>query len=214
MTRPDTQSVESLEAVISKLEKHRADLEQRGKELATIRASLAYSALADNDDKSRVKLDKLNLEAGAHSSEVAAVQAAIKTATERFAVARRREAMQVNDQHARVIREQWAQADFAAVDERGKAWVAAIENIYRAFEVMQQHGLKPPPQLSLMMADVVTSLLMSLPPPLWRGLNHLGLDHLPPNRRRNAASLKGAWDLQVKNQAAAIGGEPAPTEAA
>jgi hypothetical protein len=40
MTRVDTQAVEALEAVIGRLEQQRADLDQRGKELATIRASL------------------------------------------------------------------------------------------------------------------------------------------------------------------------------
>ena len=45
-----------------------------------IRASLAYAALASGDDKSRAKLDKLNLETARHASEVAAVDAAIKTA--------------------------------------------------------------------------------------------------------------------------------------
>jgi len=58
-----------------------------------------------------------------------------------------------------------------------------------------------------MMADVVVSALMAMPPPLWRELNHLGLEHLAPNRRRSAASLATAWGPQVQRQAAAIGGE-------
>jgi hypothetical protein len=83
MTRVDTLSVEALEAVIGRLEQQRVDLDQRGKELATIRASLAYSALADGDDRSRQRLDAINRETATHASEVAAVQAAIKTVNER-----------------------------------------------------------------------------------------------------------------------------------
>src|SRR6516162_6780249 len=104
MTRADTQSVETLEAVISRLEQQRADLEQRDKELATIRASLAYSALADHDEKSRAKLDKLNIEAATHTSEIAAVQAAIKTANERLAGARDHEAKAADRANARELK--------------------------------------------------------------------------------------------------------------
>ena len=72
---------------------------------------------------------------------------------------------------------------------------------------MQQHGFKPPPQLTLMLSDVVVSYLMAMPKPLWQQFKHQGLEHLPPHRRRNAASLGDVWGSQAERQAAAISGE-------
>jgi hypothetical protein len=206
----ETQSVESLEAVIGRLEKHRADLDQRGQQLSATRASLAYAALADNDDKSRARLDKLNLEAATHSSEVAAVQAAIKTANERLAAARQCEAMAVQAEHAQAIRHEWPEAakDLADIDAGLSFAVGAAGRFYERCERMKLHGLKVPPQQTLMLADVVVSALMAMPKPLWQQFNHQGLEHVPPGRRRNAASLGDAWGPQVERQAAAIGGEP------
>jgi hypothetical protein len=35
-----------------------------------------------------------------------------------------------------------------------------------------------PPQLTLMLSDVVVSYLMAMPKPLWQQFNHQGLEHL------------------------------------
>jgi hypothetical protein len=217
MNKPDQQtSVADAEAVIRNLQAKRDALEARGKELDQVRASYAFAAHARDDKAARAKLDQVNKEAAEHGSELASIDAALATARQKLEAAKQHEAKAADRARAQAIRSEWSDAekDFADLDAGLSFAADAARRLYDRYEIMQQHGLRVPAQLSLMLVDVVTGALMAMPSPLWRELNRAGLEHLSPNRRRNAAALRGAWDLQVQNQAAAIGGEPAPTEAA
>ena len=197
------------EAAIARLEGKRSELLARSTELTTIRASVAYKALSEDDATARATLDRINKETGQLGAEVASLDAALVTAREKLEAAQRHEARAVQANHAQAIRSEWsgAEKDFADVDQGLNLAADAARRLYERYGRMQQHGLKPPPQLTLMLSDVVVSYLMAMPKPLWQQFNHQGLEHLPPNRRRNAASLGDVWGPQAERQAAAIGGE-------
>jgi hypothetical protein len=211
MNKPTNQttSVSDAEAAIARLEGKRSELLARSTELTTIRASVAYKALSEDDATARATLDRINKETGQLGAEVASLDAALVTAREKLEAAQRHEARAVQANHAQAIRSEWsgAEKDFADVDQGLNLAADAARRLYERYGRMQQHGLKPPPQLTLMLSDVVVSYLMAMPKPLWQQFNHQGLEHLPPNRRRNAASLGDVWGPQAERQAAAIGGE-------
>jgi len=193
MNKPTNQttSVSDAEAAIARLEGKRSELLARSTELTTIRASVAYKALSEDDATARATLDRINKETGQLGAEVASLDAALVTAREKLEAAQRHEARAVQANHAQAIRSEWsgAEKDFADVDQGLNLAADAARRLYERYGRMQQHGLKPPPQLTLMLSDVVVSYLMAMPKPLWQQFNHQGLEHLPPNRRRNAASL-------------------------
>jgi hypothetical protein len=210
MSRTNEQTtVADAEQAIARLERKRDALVARGTELATNRASVAYKALNDDDATAKQKLDQINKESVSHSHELASVDAALVTARQKLEAAQRHEARAAQAEHARAIRSEWSatEKDFADLDQGLNLAADAARRLYDRYGRMQQHGFKLPPQLTLMLSDVVVSYLMAMPPPLWRQFNHLGLEHLPPNRRRNAASLNSAWGPQAERQTAAIGGE-------
>jgi chromosome segregation ATPase len=190
MAKPETQSVESLEAVIGKLEQQRADLERRSKELANTRASLAYSALADGDEKSRAKLDKLNIEAATHSSEIAAVQAAIKTANERLAGARDHEAKAADRANARelkVVLDQFVQT--ARQLDEALADVATLgRNLHQIQERMRELG-SPVPNGAQLDSLGYRWLLTACASTPWR--RHF--ETLAPHERRSFSALIDIW---------------------
>jgi len=213
--RPDPMvapTVADAEHAIGNLQAKRAALLARGKQLDEVRASNAFAALANGDAKARQRLDALNRETAEHGSELASIDAALKTATARLEAAQRAAAKAAQAGHAAAIREEWtaAQQDFADIDAGLSFAVGAMNRVFERYLRMQQHGLRPPPQLVLMTTDVWITAAMALPPPLWKQLNHQGLEHLPPNRKRSASSLADAWAAQTEQQAAAIGGEQQP----
>jgi hypothetical protein len=214
-TTTSKQSVANPEQLLQRFERERADLVERKAALADRRRDHAYDAAAGNAAAAK-QLDAVHREAVEIESRIANSDAAIAEAKHRLEIAREHEAKAANRERALAIRQQWteAAADFSALDQGLDGAADAARRLYDRYEIMQQHGLRVPPQLTLMFTNVVVAALMAMPPPLWRELNHLGLEYLPPNRRRSAASLRAAWDLQVQNQAAAIGGEPATPEAA
>src|SRR5215472_17334552 len=87
-------TVADAEAVIASLQAKRDALVQHGKQLDQVRASNAYAALAKDDAKARQRLDALNKETAEHSSELASLDSALKTAQERLEAAQRHEAKQ------------------------------------------------------------------------------------------------------------------------
>ena len=210
MSKLDEQTTVAAAAAITRLEGKRSELLARSTELATIRASVAFKALSEDDASARATLDRINKETGQLGAEGASLDAALATARQRLEAAQRHEALAANRARAQAIRSEWSatEKDFADLDQGLNLAADATRRLFERYGTMQQHGLKPPPQLTLMLSDVVVSYLMAMPPPLWRQFNHQGLEHLPPNRRRNAASLRSGWGSQAERQAAAIGGEP------
>jgi hypothetical protein len=209
-----TTSVADAEHAIGNLQAKRDALVARSNELATVRASVAYKALNDGDAAARSALDRVNKETTELGAAVASLDAALVTARQRLVAAQQAAALAAQAAHAQVIIDEWSDAgkDLADLDAGLSFAVGAAANFYQRCERMKQHGATMPAQLSLMLTDVVVSLLMAMPPPLWRQLNDLGLPYLPPNKRRNGASLATAWGPQVQRQAAAISGAQQPNE--
>jgi hypothetical protein len=85
-------SIDAAQAAIAALTAKRNTLLERGSELATIRASVAYKALSEDDAAAKEKLDRINKESVAHSHEVASIDAALVTARQRLEAAQRHEA--------------------------------------------------------------------------------------------------------------------------
>ena len=201
-----TPNKENATALLERFQRERGELAERKAALADQRRNVAYDAHATGDAKA---LDDLRRQAIELETRIADIDIAIAEAQHRVAVAEAAEAKAAQIEHAQAIRSEWSDAakDFADLDQGLNLAADAARRLYERYGRMQQHGFKPPPQLTLMLSDVVVSYLMAMPKPLWQQFNHQGLEHLPPNRRRNAASLHGGWGLQAERQAAAIGGE-------
>src|SRR6516165_5293339 len=113
------ETVEGLEQIIGKLETKHAELIKRNTELTTVRASVAYKALSEDDAKARATLDRVNRDSIEHSAELASVEAALATARGKLAAAEQREANIVRLEQAQAIRREWAEVgvDFDTVDK-------------------------------------------------------------------------------------------------
>ena len=103
-----TTSVSDAEAAIARLEGKRSELLARSTELATIRASVAYKALSDDDATARSTLDRINKETGQLGAEVASLDAALKVAGEKLEAAKQAEARAADRARAQAIRSEWA----------------------------------------------------------------------------------------------------------
>ena len=207
MNKPTNQttSVSDAEAAIARLEGKRSELLARGTELATVRASLAYAALADGDDKSRAKLDKLNIEAATHTSEVAAVEAAIKTANERLAVARNHEAKQADRASARelsVVLDQFTRT--AAELDRVLADVARLGHALHQIQVQMAQLGSPVPNGAQLDSLGFRCLLTACAATPW----HRHFQVLAPHERRSFSDLIAIWtDTNRKHLASRLGDE-------
>jgi len=201
-----TPNKENATALLERFQRERSELAERKAALAGQRRNVAYDAHATGDAKA---LDDLRRQAIELETRIGDIDTAIAEAQHRVAIAEAAEAKAAQAEHAQAIRSEWTQAqkDFADLDAGLSFATGAANRIYQRYATMQQHGLRPPPQLQLMLVDVVVGFLMQMPPPLWKQFNFVGLPHLPPNRRRNAASLADVWGPQTERQAAAIGGE-------
>ena len=211
------QNVANAEALLARFEREREDLIARKAALADKRRNIAYDAHASSDSGSSKLLDGVHREAVTLESRISGLDDAITEARRRLEQAREHETKAANRAQALAIRQEWieAAADFTALDQGLGLAADAACRLYERYGKMQQHGFKPPPQLTLMLADVVVSALMAMPKPLWQQFNYQGLEYLPPGRRRSAASLRGAWGPQVERHVQQqLGDEPTNNEAA
>jgi hypothetical protein len=97
-------TVAGAEAAIANLTAKRDALVERGNELATIRASVAYKALSEDDPAAKQKLDQIGRETSQHGHELASVDAALTTARAKLEAAKRYEAKQADRAKAAELR--------------------------------------------------------------------------------------------------------------
>jgi hypothetical protein len=196
-------TIADAEATIARLEGKRSELVARGTELATIRASLAYAALADGDDKSRAKLDKLNIEAATHTSEVAAVEAAINTANERLVAARDHEAKAADRTNARelkVVLDQFVES--ATQLDQALADVAALGNNLHQIQARMRDLGSPVPNAAQLDSLGYRCLLTACASTPWS--RHF--ETLAPHERRSFSALIDIWRAtNEKHLAARLG---------
>jgi hypothetical protein len=97
-------SIDAAQAAIAALTAKRDVLVARGNELATIRASVAFKALSEDDAAAKEKLDRINRESVAHDHELASIDAALVTARQRLEAAQRHAARMADRAKAAELR--------------------------------------------------------------------------------------------------------------
>jgi hypothetical protein len=210
MSRLDTQttSVADAEAAIANLTAKRDALVERGRQLDQVRASYAFAAHARNDETARRKLDQVHRETAEHGSELASIDAALKTAQQRLEAAQRHEARQADREQALLLRE--ALASFVAA---GKGCDAALELLVSAstdlrngIAVMNRLGCSHPSHAQL---DALGSLALrsAIMQTLWvRDIERVG-----PLEKKTFSGLVAAWATQVERHISSRLGDEQPT---
>jgi hypothetical protein len=200
-------SVADAEQAIARLEGKRSELLARGNELATVRASVAYKALNDEDAPAKQKLDQINKESVSHSHELASVDAALVTARQKLEAAQQHEAKQAAREQAKELRlvldqfvETATQLDEALAD------VATLgHNLHQIQARMQELGAAVPngAQLDSLGFRCLLTACAATP---W----HRHFEVLAPHERRTFAALVGIWHAtNQKHLAARLGDEEA-----
>jgi hypothetical protein len=195
--RPNNQtSVADAEQVIANLESKRAALIERGNELATIRASLAYAAHARDDKVARAKLDQINRETAEHGSELASVDAALKTAQQRLETAKRHQAKQADREQAKALRDALQQflQHAAGVDSALEVLVASCNGLQESLTAMHRCGSNFPTdaQLQSLGGRVLLGALN-------RTCFRRNFETLPPlERDRSMARIVAQWSDTVE----------------
>jgi chromosome segregation ATPase len=199
-------SVADAEAAITNLTAKRDALVERGKQLDQVRASNAFAALAHDDAKARQRLDALNRETGEHASELASVDAALKTARQRLEAAKRHEAKQADREQAKelcVVLDQLVET--ATQLDAALAEVAALgRNLHQIQARMHELGSAVPNQAQLDSLGYRCLLTACAATPWFRHF-----ETLAPHERRSFSALIGIWnDTNRKHLAARLGDQP------
>jgi hypothetical protein len=207
-------TVADAERVIGDLEKKRDALVARGNEMATIRASYAFAAHARDDKVARAKLDQINRETAEHGSELASLDAALKTAQQRLAAAQQHQARQYDRDQARKLSAALEQFTRTAAElDRVLADVAALgHRLHQIQGQMAQLG-SPVPNGAQLDSLGFRCLLTACAATPW----HRHFQVLAPHERRSFAELIAIWtDTNRKHLVSRLGDEPTnkPDEAA
>src|SRR5262249_41963789 len=140
--KPDNQTipptVSDAERVIGDLQAKRDALVEHGRQLDQVRASYAFAAHALSDQAARRALDQVNKETAEHGSELASLDAAIKTAQQRLEAAQRHEAKQAEREQAVALRDALArfQQHAAGVDAALQMLVESCNGMQDALVAM------------------------------------------------------------------------------
>jgi len=189
-------SVSDAEAAITRLEGKRSELLARGDELATIRASVAYKALNDDDASARSALDRVNKETAEHGSELASLDCALATARQRLEAAQRYEAKQADRAKAVELRAALKQFEqhAAGVDSALEVLVSSCNGLQESLTLMHRCGSNFPTdaQLQSLGGRVLLGVLSKTP-------FRRNFETLPPlERDRSMARIVAQWSDTVK----------------
>jgi hypothetical protein len=145
-------TVADAEHAIGNLQAKRDALVARGNELATIRASVAYKALNDDDATAKQKLDQINKESVSHSHELASVDAALVTAKQKLEAAKRYEAKQADREQAKALRNALAQfvQHAAGIDAALEVLVESCNGLQESLTAMHRCGSSFPSDAQLL----------------------------------------------------------------
>jgi predicted nucleic acid-binding Zn-ribbon protein len=188
------------EQIVASLEDKRKALVTKATELADERQRVSYAAHT-NDPKARQKLDKINAETAAFSSEMESLEAAIVEATARLNAAKAAEVMAADREKAKAIealnaqlREQLSDAE-AAFDD-------AISSVLTSKELLSQlHGLgvaSPSDSMFRINSIIAIKTVIQNLPQNW--INDFEFARLAPSQKRQFKSLADAWCGQITNQ--------------
>ena len=189
-------SVSDAEAAITRLEGKRSELLARGDELATIRASVAYKALNDDDASARSALDRVNRETAEHGSELASLDCALATARQRLEAAQRYEAKQADRAKAVELRAALKQFEqhAAGVDSALEVLVSSCNGLQESLTAMHRCGSTFPSdaQLQSLGGRVLLGALSKTP-------FRRNFETLPPlERDRSMARIVAQWSDTVE----------------
>ena len=189
-------SVSDAEAAITRLEGKRSELLARGDELATIRASVAYKALNDDDASARSALDRVNKETAEHGSELASLDCALATARQRLEAAQRYEAKQADRAKAVELRAALKQFEqhAAGVDSALEVLVSSCNGLQESLTLMHRCGSNFPTdaQLQSLGGRVLLGALSKTP-------FRRNFETVPPlERDRSMARIAQQWSDTVE----------------
>jgi hypothetical protein len=189
-------TVAAAEQAIANLEAKRSALIERGNELATVRASVAYKALNDDDPTARETLSRVNKETAAHGSELASIDAALVTARQRLEAAQRHEAKQADREQAKALRDALQQfvQHAAGVDASLEVLVSSCDGLQEALTAMHRCGSNFPTdaQLQSLGGRVLLGALSKTP-------FRRNFETLPPlERDRSMARIAQQWGDTVE----------------
>jgi chromosome segregation ATPase len=206
-----TTTVADAEAAICSLQAKRDALIERGKQLDQVRASNAFAALANDDAKARQRLDALNRETAEFASELASLDAALKTGRERLDLARQRQALEADRDNARelkVVLDQFVQT--AAQLDQALADVATLgRNLHQIQARMRELG-SPVPNSSQLDSLGFRCLLTACAATPW----HRHFEVLAPHERRSFSALIDIWNSTNQKHLASRLGDQTTIEAA
>jgi hypothetical protein len=188
-----SKQINDAEKVLSDLQATHARLIARGFEIGDERANIAYQAHTGNNAKAEKRLAELHREAAEHSSALAGLDAAIKTATAKLAKAQQDEAHSADRAAAKRLRTVCAEFSAAAelADARAMEFIAACQALEEAGAAMSAHNLPPSGQQRIsFFSRAVFTFLLNLPA-AWRRQGDFPV--LMHNERRTFSGPAKEW---------------------
>jgi hypothetical protein len=163
-----TNGVASAEQTLAALEVKRAACVKRGTELQDERTALAFSAHANNDAKAKTRLEQVHTAIATHASELASLDAALKSAGDRVAIARRAEALADDRAEADELRKVFARFQHVAkeMDQHLLGFALGASEWKRLVDEIHRLGRAGPPTSAqyLTFSQIATAaVLMGLP---------------------------------------------------
>jgi hypothetical protein len=185
--------IQKAERTLSDLQAKRARLSARGVGIGNERAAIAYEAHATGDTRAEKRLAELHRDAAEYESQIAGLDAAIKTASERLAQAKQDEASRAEREAAKRLRKTIAEFSAAAelADARAMEFIAACQALEEAGAAMSQAGLPPTGQQRIsFFGRAVFTFLLNLPA-AWRRQGDFPV--LMHNERRTFSGPAREW---------------------
>jgi hypothetical protein len=205
-------TVNDAEATIASLKAKRDALVERGKERDQVRASIAFQALARDDETARRKLDQVNKETVEHGSELASIDAALVTARQRLEAAQRHEAKAADREQAKALRDAVRQfvQHAAGVDSALEVLVSSCNGLQESLTLMHRCGSNFPTDAQLQSLGHRV-LLGALSKTVFRR----NFETVPPlERDRSMARIVALWSDTVERSIRERLGDQTTIEAA
>jgi hypothetical protein len=194
-------TVSAAEAAIANLTAKRDALVERGDQLATNRASVAYKALHDDDPTAKAALERIGKESVEHDHALASVDAALATGKQKLEAAKRHEAKQADRANAKRLRECLAAFKESArtLDATLEVLIAGGGTMRQLITEMNRLGLTHPShnQLDTLGGIALRSALMNTP---WQ--RHF--ERVGPMEQKTFAVLMQSWSPMIERHIAAL----------
>jgi hypothetical protein len=190
------------EHVLNNLRQKREAIVARGRELSDERAAIALDAHTGNN-KATKRLMEINAALALHASEIEGIDAALKAASEKLAVAQAAEAQAAQAAKAAEAQKLVKEIGecFPYLDKHLAEAARALIAIYDGVVQLHAAGFSFPSdaQLRLGLTTVLQSWAHGLPRSIHDHLRD-GFEFLPPGRRQSASEYFAAIEPSLLNQ--------------